>query len=98
LPRGYKVHVYTEENRYVHVNQVVELHEDYSVTVKTEYLMSQTEMRESLSVETNEKVLIHCEPADGMDELPYLTTRILPEPTTMEMINKPEKTVKFHVL
>lgn len=98
LQSGYKVHIYTEENQYVHVDEVVELHEDYSVTVKTEYLMSQTEMRETLSVDRNEKILIHSEPADGMDELPYLMTRILPEPTTMEMINKPEKTVKFHVL
>lgn len=96
--QGYKVHVYSETNEYIRVNQVVELREDYTVTVKAEYLMSQTKMRESLSIVENEEILLHSEPADGMDELPYLMTRMLPEPTTLEMINKPEKTVKFHVL
>lgn len=95
---GYKVHVYLETNEYVRVDSVVELREDYTIAVKANYLMSQEQMKESLSVEENEKILLHSEPADGMDELPYLMTRMLPEPTTLEMINKPEKTVKFHVL
>lgn len=96
--QGYKVHLYSETNEYVRVDQVVELREDYTAVVKAEYLMSQSQMKESLSIEENEKILLHSEPAEGMDELPYLMTRILPEPTTLEMINKPEKTVKFHVL
>lgn len=96
--QGYKVHVYSETNEYIRVNQEVELREDYTVTVKAEYLMSKTKMRESLSVENNEEIFLHSEPAEGMDELPYLMTRILPGPTNLEIINKPEKTVKFHVL
>ena len=98
LQPGYKVHVYSYENSYVQIDQVVELKEDYTVTVKAQYLMSQTEMMSSLSIEENEKVFLYSEPAQGMDELPYAMTRILETPTTMEMINKPEKTVKFHVL
>ena len=98
LQAGYKVHVYSYENSYVQIDDVVELKEDYTVTVKAKYLMSQTEMISTLSIEENEKVFLYSEPADGMDVLPYAMTRILETPTTVEMINKPEKTVKFHVL
>ena len=95
---GYKVHVYSEENEYLRVDQVVELKEDYTVTVKAEYLMSQTKMMSTLPIDENERAFLHAEPADGMDELPYAMTRILDTPTSVEMINKPEKNVKFHVL
>lgn len=98
LQAGYKVHVYSYENSYIQVDQVVELREDYTVTVKAQYLMSQTEMMSSLSIEENEKMFLYSEPAQGMDQLPYAMTRILESPTAVEMINKPEKTVKFHVL
>ncbi|MBR6864926.1 MAG: hypothetical protein IKM75_08700 [Bacteroidales bacterium] len=98
LQPGYKVHVYSYENSYVQIDQVVDLKDDYTVTVKAQYLMSKTEMIETLSIEENEKVFLYSEPADGMDVLPHAMTRILETPTTMEMINKPEKTVKFHVL
>lgn len=97
VQQGYKVHVWSEENQYIHVDQVVELHEDCTVTMDADYLMPQTQMTEALPVDENEKVILHSEPAEGMDQLPYLMTRILDAPTTMEMINKPEKTVKFHV-
>lgn len=95
--KGYRVHVYSE-SEYISIDQVVELREDYTVSVKVEYLMSQSEMLNSLPIDRNEHVFIHAEPAEGMDQLPYAMTRILDAPTTMEMINKPEKTVKFHVL
>ena len=95
--KGYMVHVYSE-SEYISIDQVVELREDYTVSVKAEYLMSQSEMLNSLPIDTNEQAFIHAEPAEGMDKLPYAMTRILETPTTMEMINKPEKTVKFHVL
>lgn len=52
----------------------------------------------TLSIEENERMFLYSEPAEGMDELPYAMTRILESPTSVEMINKPEKTVKFHVL
>ena len=98
LEPGYKVHVYSYENSYAQIDQVVELKDDFTVTVKAQYLMSKTEMIETLSIEENEKIFLYSEPADGMDVLPYAMTRILESPTTLEMINKPEKTVKFHVL
>ena len=96
--KGYKVHVYTQDNAYVKIDEVVELNEDYSVTVPANYLLSQTEMMSTLSIEENEEVFIYSEPGEGMEELPYAMTRILESPTAMQMINKPEKTVKFHVL
>lgn len=95
---GYKVHVYSEENEYLRVDQVVELKDDYTVTVKPQYLKSQSEMMSSLPIDNNEKEYLHTEPADGMDQLPFAMTRILDTPTSVEMINKPEKNVKFHVL
>ena len=55
-------------------------------------------INDEYEIEENEKVFLYSEPAEGMDKLPYAMTRILETPTTMEMINKPEKTVKFHVL
>lgn len=96
--KGYMVHVTSFENEYIRVDSVAELKSDYTVTVKAEYLMSQEQMMQSLSTKFNEKAFLQTEPADGMDQLPYATTRILQNPTAFEMINKPEKTVKFHVL
>lgn len=98
IQKGYKVHVSSDENPYIKVDQIVELREDFTATVKAQYKMSKAKMRDSLSVEKNEKLFLNSEPADGMDKLPYALTRILEPSTTVEMINKPEKTVKFHVL
>lgn len=80
------------------MDDIVELTESYTVTVKAQYLMSKQAMIESLSIEENEKIFLYSEPAEGMDELPYAMTRILESPSSVEMINKPEKIVKFHVL
>lgn len=96
--QGYNVHVYSYENPYIQVDQVVELRENYTVSVKVRYLMSRQEMMDMLPRDENEKAFLQAEPAEGMDRLPYLMTRILESPTSVEMINKPEKTVKFHVL
>lgn len=98
LEPGYKVHVYSYANSYIQIDQVIELKNDYTVTFKVQYLMSKTEMIDTLSIEDNEKIFLYSEPAEGMDKLPYAMTRILESPTTIEIINKPEKTVKFHVL
>lgn len=97
LQQGYKVHVYSVENEYIHVDAVAELQSDCSITVKPDYLMPLEQMVDSLPVDVNEKVMLRMEPAEGMDQLPYAMTRILDAPTVMEMINKTEKTVKFHV-
>ena len=96
--KGYMVHVYSYENSYIQIDQVVELREDYTVSVKAQYTMTQQQMMDALSIDENDKTFIQTEPAEGMDQLPYLMTRILDTPTVVEMINKPEKTVKFHVL
>ena len=95
---GYKVHIYTYENSYIQVDEVVELTESYTVTVKAQYLMKQDEMIRTLPRDENEKVFLRSEPADGMDQYPFAMTQLLETPTVVEMINKPEKTVKFHVL
>ena len=97
LQQGYKVHVYSVENEYIHVDAVAELRSDCSITVKPDYLMPLEQMVDSLPIDVNEKVMLRMEPAEGMDQLPYAMTRILDAPTVMEMINKTEKTVKFHV-
>lgn len=98
IPPGYKVHVYANENAYIQVDEVVEMRSDYSVTVKAKYLMSKEQMMTTLNVDENEQLFFKAEPADGMDEMPFATTQILDNYTTCEMINKPEKTVKFHVI
>ena len=98
IPSGYKVHVYSNENDYIQFDDVVELRSDYTVTVKAKYLMPQSQMMTTLPVDENEQIFFKAEPAEGMDEMPYATTQILDNFTTCEMINKPEKTVKFHVI
>lgn len=98
IPSGYKVHVYSNENDYIQFDDVVELRSDYTVTVKAKYLMTQSQMMTTLPVNENEHIFFKAEPAEGMDEMPYATTQILDNFTTCEMINKPEKTVKFHVI
>lgn len=98
IPTGYKVHVYSFENEYIQFDEVVELGSDYTVTVKAEYLMAKSQMMSTLPVDENARIFFKAEPADGMDEMPYATTQILDNPTTCEMINKPEKTVRFNVI
>lgn len=98
LQEGYKVHVWSEENNYIRVDQVVEIRENFSVTVKANYLMTLEQMKSALSITDNESIKLYSEPAEGMDKYPYAMTQIKDTPTTIEMINKPEKTVKFHVL
>ena len=94
---GYKVHVFSDENDYIQVDSEVELKSNYTATVKAKFLKSKEEMAMSLPVDFNEKVQLQTEPAQDMDQLPYAMIRILDRPTSIEMINKPEKTVKFHV-
>lgn len=98
LPQGYKVHVYSESNSYIEFDQVVTLRDDFTVTVKATYKMSKEEMARTLPIEENEQIFFKAEPANGMDEMPFATTQILDDYTVCELINKPEKTVKFHVL
>lgn len=99
LQKGYRVHVYSSENSYLSVDQIVEIQENYTVTVKVDCLISLEQMRSTLPVDENETMLIYAEPAEGMDQYPFGMTQINEDvPTTVEMINKPEKTVKFHVL
>ena len=97
IPDGYKVKVTTWSNSYMEISEVVTLQSDYSVTVTPKMLMRQSEMIQQLPTSDNEKVFLKIEPAIGMDERPYSMTRILDITTECEMINKPEKTVKFHV-
>lgn len=96
IQQGYKIHVWSEKNAYLSVDQVVELSENYSVTVTPEYLDKQ--MMNTLPVEENETIKLYSEPAKGMEKYPYSMTQVKDTPTTLELINKPEKTVKFHVL
>ncbi len=98
LPSGYKVHIYSCENPYIQFDEVVEMQSDYTLTVKAKYLMSQQEMILALPIDGNERIFFKAEPAEGMEEMPYATTQILDNFTTCEMINKPEKTVRFHVI
>lgn len=98
IPSGYKIHIYTITNPYIHFDEVVELNSDFSVSIKPEYILSQSEMMSNLPIDTNEKIFFKIEPAEGMEEMPYATTQILDIVTTCEMINKPEKTVKFYVI
>ncbi|MDE6871053.1 MAG: hypothetical protein K2J62_02890 [Bacteroidales bacterium] len=97
VPPGYRVHVYAHENNYIQFDDVVEMGSDYSVTVKPVYTMGKAQMMAILPVDRNEMLSFRAEPADGMDKMPYATTQILDCYTTCEMINKPEKTLKFHV-
>lgn len=98
IPNGYKVHVYTFENQYIQFDQIVEMNPDFTVPVTATYSMTKNDMIQALPIDENEKIIFKAEPAEGMDEMPYATTQILDNFTTCELINKPEKTVKFHVL
>ncbi len=98
LPSGYKVHLFSIENEYIQFDEVVELRSDYTVTVKARYSMSKSQMMSTLPVDENVRIFFKAEPAEGMDEMPYATTQILDIFTTCEMINKPEKTVRFNVI
>lgn len=98
VPAGYKIHVTSYTNAYIKIDQVVELHADYTVELTPELLMDKNGMMQNLPIDMNELLYLQSEPAEGMDQNPYSMTRILDAPTQIEMINKPEKSVKFHVI
>lgn len=95
VPSGYKIQV-SANSPYLKIDQVVELKEDYTVEV-TPQLMDQEQLKQVLPSDENAVLYVKSVPAEGMDQNPYSMIRVLDSPTHLEMINKPEKTVKFHV-
>lgn len=96
VPSGYKIHVTSWTNSYMQVDEVVTLHGNVA-EINPKYLMRREDMDEILPTDRNEVIYFQAEAAEGMDVEPFSRTTVLSNPTSCELINKPEMTVKFHV-
>lgn len=97
VPSGFKVLIQSEENPYVEIDEVATLSDDYTVSISPRFKMSSNELKDQLPEDRNETVTLKMRPASGMDVSPYSMTRILDLRTSLSLINKSEKTLRFHV-
>lgn len=96
IPEGYKVHIKTWTNEYMEFDEEVTLHGNV-VEFSPKYLKSREDMDSMLPTDRNEIIYFQVEQAKGMDVEPFCRTMLISNPTSCELINKPEMTVKFHV-
>ena len=103
IPEGFKIHVESLEAAtedgypYIHIDETVAAGPDNTVTVHPEFLLPVEEMRSRLPKETNETIILSVTPAEGMDSGEYALTRIPDKECTLELVNKPEKSLRFYV-
>ena len=96
ISEGYKVHIKTWTNEYMEFDEEVILHGNVA-ELNPKYLKSREDMDSMLPTDRNEIIYFQVEPAKGMDVDPFCQTMLISHPTSCELINKPEMTVKFHV-
>ena len=96
IPEGYKVHIKTWTNEYMEFDEEVTLHGNVA-EINPKYLKSREDMDSMLPTDRNEIIYFQVEEAEGMDIEPFCRTMLISNPTSCELINKPEMTVKFHV-
>lgn len=90
---GYKVRVYSSENPYMHIDQIVEVGADYSIVLNPLYLLSTEEMNMLLAQGESGEICLMYEMAPGMDEYPFLMNVINSGVTRIKMINTRQKKV-----
>lgn len=97
IPDGYKVRVTILDNSYIEFDSEVTLRSDNSVEITPKYLKTKDQMITEISTVTNERLIIKTSEGKGMNDKPYDGISIFDDLTSFEIINKPEKTVRFYV-
>lgn len=90
---GYKVRVYSSENPYISIDQVVEVGADYSIVLNPRYLLDPEGMNMLLAQGEASEVCLMYEMAPGMDEYPFLMNVVNSGVTRIKMINTRQRKV-----
>lgn len=101
IPEGFRVRVRSvgggaDGYPYITVDETATV-TDNAVTVTPEFLKSMEEMKELLPKEGFETLLLEITPAEGMEAGEYALTRIPDKTCRVELVNKPEKSLRIHV-
>ena len=103
IPDGFKIHVRSLEATsedgypYIHIDETVTVGNNNTITLHPEFLLSLEDMRSCLPMDDTETLVLSITPADGMDSGEYALTRIPDKNCIIELVNKPEKSLRFYV-
>jgi hypothetical protein len=93
IPSGLKIRCYSEPNPYIKVDEIVSI-ENGTITISVKHMQDYDSLRTKLPRDTNEKIMLYFEVEDPEK---YPLVQLLNSKCCMELINKPEKTLKVYV-
>lgn len=93
IPEGLKIKCYCEPNLYVEVDESASI-ENEQLKVSLKHKQSYDSLKSQLPQETNERIMLHFEVEDAEK---YPLVQLLNDECCLELINKPEKTLKVYV-
>lgn len=97
-PAGYQIHFRTSPNPYVEIDETVELRPDLSVELHPRWLKSQQQLIEELPIEyPYSDITLEYDATEAMQSGKFAFTRLVDKECPLQLINKPEKTVRIYV-
>ena len=92
-PAGVKLHVWCNDNNYVKIDQTISLSHDGKIDIKVTQKMNYESMKNSMP--QTMRIPIHLELKDSGNG--NTLTKLIANRVNLELINKPEKTLKVYV-
>lgn len=93
IPDGYRLHIYAVGNDYVEMDEVVEV-KNNRIKFTPRFKKSKEQLISDLPIQNNENIVFKLEAADT-DQYPMI--RLMNDECKLELINKPEKTLRIYV-
>lgn len=93
IPEGLKIRCHCEPNPYVEVDESASI-ENEQLKISLKHKQNYDSMKSQLPQETNERIMLHFEVEDAEK---YRMVKLLNDECCLELINKPEKTLKVYV-
>lgn len=93
IPSGLKIRCYSEPNPYIEVEESVAI-ENGTIKISVKHKQSYDSLKAKLPRDTNEKIMLYFEVEDPEK---YPLVQLLNSKCCMELINKPEKTLRVYV-
>ena len=93
IPSGLKIRCYSEPNPYIEVDELVAI-ENGTIEISVKHKQSYDSLKAKLPRDTNEKIMLYFEVEDPEK---YPLVQLLNTECCMELINKPEKTLRVYV-
>lgn len=93
IPSGLKIRCYSEPNPYIEVEESVAI-ENGTIKISVKHKQSYDSLKAKLPRDTNKKIMLYFEVEDPEK---YPLVQLLNSKCCMELINKPEKTLRVYV-